>query len=224
MSASQMVFAPKKELEDPLAHLPCTNIVEHRRGQIIYDQSQPAESFYLVISGKVRLSRQAPSGRRVVMDIYQTDDFFGEEALITNSLRSAQAVVLERAEFMAWTASQIETIAAARPGLAVALLQLMVQRSLKSESRIESLALDGISRRLATALIEFAGHLGETQADGTVRLAPFTHELLAEYVGTSREIVTNYMNQFRQRGYLYYRRGEITLNRGLADWLHSGQR
>ncbi len=31
-------------------------------------------------------------------------------------------------------------------------------------------------------------------------MMPLTHELLSQYVGTSREIVTHYMNQFRRQG------------------------
>ena len=49
---------------------------------------------------------------------------------------------------------------------------------------------------------------------------PFTHELLSQYVGTSREIVTHYMNQLRRQGYLKYSRKGISLNReALRDWL-----
>jgi CRP-like cAMP-binding protein len=58
------------------------------------------------------------------------------------------------------------------------------------------------------------------EEDGSVRMAPFTHELLSQYVGTSREIVTHYMNQFRRQGYLKYSRKEIILYReAFRDWL-----
>jgi CRP-like cAMP-binding protein len=51
-------------------------------------------------------------------------------------------------------------------------------------------------------------------------MAPFTHELLSQYVGTSREIVTHYMNQFRRQGYLKYSRKETILYRdAFRDWL-----
>jgi CRP-like cAMP-binding protein len=51
-------------------------------------------------------------------------------------------------------------------------------------------------------------------------MAPLTHELLAQYVGTSREIVTHYMNQFRKEGYLQYSRRGIVLDRhALGEWL-----
>ncbi|MGD0776751.1 MAG: hypothetical protein ABSC05_28370 [Candidatus Solibacter sp.] len=35
MATSPTVFAPQKSLEDPLAHLPCSSIVEYKKGQII---------------------------------------------------------------------------------------------------------------------------------------------------------------------------------------------
>jgi len=42
---------------------------------------------------------------------------------------------------------------------------------------------------------------------------PFTHDLLSRYVGTSREIITQYMNRFRKQGYLSYSRQGILLHR-----------
>jgi len=38
MATSSPVIAPQKSLEDPLAHLPCSSIVEYRKGQMIYNQ------------------------------------------------------------------------------------------------------------------------------------------------------------------------------------------
>jgi len=98
-----------------------------------------------------------------------------------------------------------------RPRLAVALLQILVQRTLEFTQRIESFSADNISRRLARSLIRFSERLGKPDTDGSMRMAPFTHELLSQYVGTSREIVTHYMNQFRRQGYLRYSRKGIVL-------------
>jgi hypothetical protein len=48
-------------------------------------------------------------------------------------------------------------------------------------------------------------------------MMPLTHEMLGRYVGTSREIVSHYMNRFRKRGYVSYSRHGIILYR---DTLH----
>ena len=100
---------------------------------------------------------------------------------------------------MTWTTSEIEDIIMKRPRLAVALLQILVQRTIEFTHRIESFSVDNIARRLARSLLRFSERLGAQEEDGAVRMVPFTHELLSQYVGTSREIVTHYMNQFRRR-------------------------
>ena len=52
--ATSPTVASQKPLEDPLAHLPCSSIVEYKKGQMIYNQDQPSTSIYLVIEGKVQ--------------------------------------------------------------------------------------------------------------------------------------------------------------------------
>jgi CRP/FNR family cyclic AMP-dependent transcriptional regulator len=211
---------PQRSLEDPLAHLPCSSILEYRRGQVIYDQDQPSNSIYLVIDGKVKVCRMADDGRQVVVDIYQTDEFFGESAFLNTSTRDEQALALEGTKVMTWTTAEIEDLVTRRPRLAIALLQILVQRSIEFGHRIESFSVDNIARRLARTLIRFSERLGHGAEDGSVQMMPFTHELLSQYVGTSREIVTHYMNQFRRQGYLRYSRKGILLYRdALREWL-----
>jgi CRP/FNR family cyclic AMP-dependent transcriptional regulator len=211
---------PQRPLEDPLAHLPCSSILEYRKGQVIYSQDQPSSNLYLVIDGKVKVCRLAEDGRQVVVDIYQTDEFFGEAAFLSSAARQEQAVALENTKAMTWSTSEIEDLVMRRPRLAIALLQILVQRSVEFGHRIESFSVDNIARRLARTLIRFSQRLGQNVEDGSVQMMPFTHELLSQYVGTSREIVTHYMNQFRREGYLRYSRKGILLYRdALKDWL-----
>jgi CRP/FNR family cyclic AMP-dependent transcriptional regulator len=220
MASSQTAVATQNTLEDPLAHLPCSSIVEYKKGQFIYRQDQPSTSIYLVIQGRVTVARLANDGRQTIVDIYRTDDFFGESALLGLTRMPEQAAALEDTKLMAWSAADIGTIAQTRPQLAIALLQIVVQRSLEYGHRIESFSMDNIDRRLARTLIRFSQRLGAVEPDGSYRMGPYTHELLAQYVGTSREIVTHYMNVFRRQGYVRYSRTGIVLYReAIEDWL-----
>ena len=220
MATSSLVVVPQKALEDPLAHLPCSSIVEYRKGQLIYNQDQPSANIYLVIDGKVKVSRLADDGHQVVVDIYQPDEFFGESAFLSLPHRSEQAAALENTKVMTWRTEEIEELIMKRPRLAVALLQILVQRTIDFTHRIESFSVDNIARRLARTLIRFSEKLGTPETDGALHMTPFTHELLSQYVGTSREIVTHYMNQFRRQGYLRYSRKGIVLYRdAFKEWL-----
>jgi CRP-like cAMP-binding protein len=217
-----MTTAHTKQLEDPLSHLPCSNIVEYKKGQMIYGPDHPASGIYLVIDGKVKVCRLTEDGRQVVIDIYQPDEFFGESAFL-GSVSGEMAVAIEGAKVMAWTTAELEDLATRRPRLGIALVQLLVQRSVDFGSRIESFSLDNIARRLARALIRFSEKLGHESGEGGVQMIPFTHELLSQYVGTSREIVTHYMNHFRRQGFLRYSRKGILLQReDLKTWLRDG--
>ena len=88
MATSTTVLAPQKALEDPLAHLPCSSIVEYKKGQMIYNQDQPSTNIYLIIEGKIKVSRVAEDGHQVVVDMYQPDEFFGESALLKQQRHS----------------------------------------------------------------------------------------------------------------------------------------
>ena len=139
MATSPTVFAPQKSLEDPLAHLPCSSIVEYKKGQMIYNQDQPSTNIYLIIAGKIKVSRVADDGHQVVVDIYQPDEFFGESAFLNLPHRCEQATALEGTKVMAWTTAEIEDLILKRPRLSVALVQILVQRVPAKASRNDEL-------------------------------------------------------------------------------------
>jgi len=204
----------KSQLIDILAYLPVSgHTLECRKGQIIYDWNNPSTNLYLVTTGKVKLTRLRAGRSPVLLEIVRPDELFGESALLNVSGGFEQAVALEKAQLVTWSASTMEDLVLTEPRLGVAILQLLAQRCIESTRRIESLSLDSVQQRLANSLIYFSDRLGTREEDGTIRMIPFTHQMLAQYIGTSREIVTVYMNQFRKQGYLRYSRKGITLYR-----------
>jgi CRP/FNR family transcriptional regulator len=179
-----------------------------------------SNNIYLVIDGKVKVCRTADDGRQVVVDIYQPDEFFGESGFLGERQMVEEALALDATKVMTWSTSEIEDLMIRRPKLGIALVQLLVRRSMDFGARIESFSIDNIGRRLVRSLVRFSERLGRDTGNGSVEMMPFTHELLSQYVGTSREIVTHYMNQLRRQGYLTYSRKGIALNReALRDWL-----
>src|SRR5436309_6618505 len=97
-----------RELEDALVYLPRKGIVEHRRGQVIYDDQHPAFGLYLVVQGRVKVSITMEDGSQTVTGVYCGDDFFGECALLGKSERQERATALETTTIMAWTTDEIE--------------------------------------------------------------------------------------------------------------------
>ena len=200
-------------LEDVLEHLPVSSTTEYRKGQMIYGPNHLSCSLYMVITGKVGISRTAENGTEVLLEIVRPDELFGETAFLDVPRLAERAAAIERTNVMTWAISDMEDLVMKRPRLAVALLQILAQRNAECTRRIESFSIDTIERRLARSLIRFSERLGTQEQDGSVRMMPFTHVLLSRYVGTSREIVTHYMNRFRKQGYVSYSRESILIYR-----------
>jgi CRP-like cAMP-binding protein len=100
------------------------------------------------------------------------------------------------------------------------MVHFIVKRSEGILQRIESFSLETADRRLAEALLLFSERNGHETEAGSVEMIAFTHELLAQYVSTTREHVTLLMNQFRHEGYLRYSRKGIVLRpEMLREWL-----
>lgn len=197
--------------EDPLALLPRTPVREYKKNEVIYDPEDRNESLYLVIDGRVKVSRLSEGGREVVLDFYHKDDFFGETGFLGTNHHGEQAAALDRASLMLWSVMELKRLMARTPALGPALLRVLAQRVSEANDRIESFCLDPINRRLVKTLLHLADRFGQPAEDQMTHLLPITHEQLARYVGTSREIVTQYMNQFRRDRLLRYSRRGVDL-------------
>lgn len=206
-------------LEDPLSYLPCSTIGEYRKGQLIYESDRPNTNLYLVLEGCVKVTRMT-NNVEVVMNLCQVDDLFGEPAFVQAS--GERAVALEPTKVMSWPIETVHEIVQRHPKLGIALMQTLAARCFDLEERIATLSADSTARRLAKALLGLSERLGqpETNSPDSRRLAPFSHKLLAQYIGTTREAVTHTMNQFRRQGLVSYsRRDVVVYTAAMRQWL-----
>ncbi len=198
--------------EDPLALLPRTPVREYKKNDSIYDVEDRGDALYLVIDGRVKVSRLSPGGKEVVLDFYQRDDFFGETGFLGPDHQGERATALEKTSVMLWTIAELRRLMLRSPALGPALLRVLAQKLSDANRRVESLSLDPINRRLAKLLLDLGRRFGQPAEEQSIHLPPITHEQLARYVGTSREIVTQYMNQFRRDNLVKYSRRGLDLD------------
>jgi CRP/FNR family transcriptional regulator len=212
MATSAASFVVPQPAQGPLAYLPNSTIRQCKKEQVIYSPEQCSASIYRVVKGKVKVYRMAQEGREVLVDIYHIDEFFGDSALIGTMNGHEKAVALEPdTSVMMWAGNEVEELILHCPRLGIALLQITAQRCIHFGWRIESFASDTIGRRLARTLIRFSERFGKLLEDGSIEMMPLTHETLSQYVGTSREIITHHMAEFRRNGYLRYSRKEVVI-------------
>jgi CRP/FNR family transcriptional regulator len=163
----------------------------------------------VVILGRVKISTNPDNGGHNVCRIVRTEGLFGESSLIGAFPRAESAVALDNVTLMSWSRAEIEQQVEREPRLGIALSQYLVRECLELQDRIESMAVHKTPERVYLALLQLAADLGTPMPDGSRRIASLTHHTIAEFVGTSREIVTFQMNRLRRKGLVRYSRKQI---------------
>lgn len=206
---------------DALNYLPSTRIVEFPKRCAIYEPTRPASRLYLVLSGRVKIFCTSESGAQTLLRIVCAEEFFGEAALIPaeHSVRES-AVAMESTQVMCWTAEEVQDRVEREPKLALALSEYFGRHNALLRDRITTIANYKTGPRVMLALIQLSRSNGSTTPHGATRLSGLTHQAIADYVGTSREIVTSEMNRLRRLGYVSYSRlyTDIYVS-ALAEWM-----
>jgi CRP/FNR family cyclic AMP-dependent transcriptional regulator len=198
-----------KVTHDALDYLPAKPPTEYAKGSAIY--SGNCESLYLVGSGRVKVSCVAADGCEATVRIVPADGFFGECALI-DADGTERAVALDRVRVMAWSRAEIENQIEKDSRLGLALLEEFTRAILDLNDRVRAMATCTTRERVMLSLLQLQRTLGVPQAGGAMRMAPLSHMVIAQHVGTSRETVSAQMSRLRRLGLIRYSRKFIDLD------------
>jgi CRP/FNR family cyclic AMP-dependent transcriptional regulator len=197
--------------EDPLTYLPRKAVQQWGKGTVIYSPQQPSDRLHLAVVGRVKVSATSEDGRETISRLVSAEGIFGESALL-GGRPSETALALDAVTLMSWTRAEIELQIEREPKLGLALAQYLIGQCISLQERLESMSLHKTPERVMIALLRLARMLGAPAPDSSARFAWLTHRTIAEYVGTSREIITYQMNRLRRLGLIRYTRRHIDVD------------
>jgi len=96
----QLKASPLFNTLTPLELQSIDGLIHERRylaDEIIFDEGEEGQALYLVISGRVLISRLHRGGRELVAEL-EPGDFFGDMALLDNAPRNAQTRAIDNCE------------------------------------------------------------------------------------------------------------------------------
>lgn len=82
----------------------------HRLGHIIFKEGSQGNALYMILDGKVRISREVSGMGEEALAVLSAGDAFGEMALIDDFPRSADARVHERCRLLVIQKEQLEDL------------------------------------------------------------------------------------------------------------------
>lgn len=178
---------------------------EVRRGDVVFREGEDGEHVFLVLDGKMKITRSGGSGdRENLLAVLGPGDVFGELSLFDPGPRTATATALADGQLAALTHAQLMTWLERQPQAARVLLQLLARRLRHTNDTMVDLIFTDVPGRVAKALLDLGERFGTpagTAPGRTVRHG-LTQEELAQLVGASRETVNKALADFAARGWI----------------------
>lgn len=167
----------------------------YRREELLFASGDPAEGFFIVESGEVRVYKMDERGREVEITRLGPGEVLGEAVAFAarefpfyaQSVKESKALYLSKAAVL----RRIET----DPALARDFIGLLARKCLALNQRIESLGLLTVRQRLAQYLLSQCSGSGRCQLTLSMKKGE-----LAQVLGTVNETLSRTLRQMKDEG------------------------
>ena len=168
-------------------------------GEFFFFQGDPAIYFYVLISGRAKLTQTSPAGQQVNLRTISEWQMFGALGAVREAATyPATAQALENSTALAVKSDYLRELMQTRPYLSIDLMKLMTTYIQEMQERYRELATEKVERRIARALLRLAAQMG-SRIDGGIELT-FTRQELAEMSGTTLYTVSRVLSEWERQG------------------------
>jgi CRP-like cAMP-binding protein len=172
---------------------------EYSAGHLFYAPDDEGDQIYFLRRGRLRIYKLSLEGRALTLLILEPIAVFGEMALAEDWRHDSFAEAMTDCEVGRLSRPDLRRILADHPPVAMRLMTVMTTRLRAMERKLADIAFKSVPQRLATVLLSLAAPQlsGDSSPPVVVR---YTHQQLAEMIGSYRETVTKTIGEFREAG------------------------
>lgn len=184
--------------------------------EMIIGETDPIKSFYVVLTGWLKLYKSSPEGKEQTIQLLGPGDSFGLCTAFATDAFPASAMTIEESSVALIPGTLIETVALQEPKLLFNIIQILSRRLRDSMAMIESLALKEIPGRLASFLMH---SLSQLKQDTDRLELSITQRELAKILGATPEALSRALRKMADEGIVQASGRSIRIldRRALAD-------
>lgn len=187
--------------------------VKLKKGLFLFQEGQPAKEMYILLSGKVQISKMNAEGKELTLRLCTHNDIVGELTLFTVDPQYLfNAKIVESGEAAAININDLERILFSNSQLAYEYMKWMNDHIRKTITKFRDLVLNGKKGALYSTLIRLCNSYGVLRADGIYIDVSLTNQDLANYCGTARESVSRMLGELRDEGLISVERKKIVVH------------
>ena len=182
----------------------------YSKNQVIFLEEETGNYMYLVLSGKVKVSKAGSGGKETILAIHRAGDFFGEMSLLDGKTSPATVSAMEDSKIISVSGVDFHKYLMHNEKVLLQIINVLCSR-LRQVWQTQSLSSSTADAKIRMGLYQLAKRHGIQDAHGTIIDLKITHQELSEMVGTSRETVTRVLTRLREEGIIEVEQRRITL-------------
>jgi CRP-like cAMP-binding protein len=168
------------------------------RGDQIFQEGDPADTFLAILEGRVKVFKAAPGGKEIILEIFGKGDPLGVTAVYESRDLPASAVALEDTECIAIGRADFFSLLERHPAIVRALLSGLTMRLVELTKRLAELTSGRVEVRFARLFLKLAAQIGKADRGGIFVAMPLTRRELADLTGTTVETAIRTMSQWQK--------------------------
>jgi CRP-like cAMP-binding protein len=194
-----------------------------RRRQIVARQGEPANTFYLIETGLLKLLQTTSEGKEIIVRFVGPGEPFGGVVALEGAPYPVTALAVQPTRLRAWSSETLRRLLERFPGVRMNLMREMASHMTDALTRVRELATQRVGARLAQTLHRLTLQCGRPTPDGLLIDYPLTRQELAELTGTTLYTVSRTLSQWKADGVLRSERRRIlVLSSARLEALASG--
>jgi len=170
------------------------------KGDRLFECGEPAESFYLVVGGEVKLSSATPSGRECVVEVIRGGETFALVSVLDGEPHPVAATALTDCAVIRIPRAGFLRLLARRPELGARTTHVVAQRMRRFRIRLEEISTRTVPARVASYLLRQSEIQTGSSERGSVLDLGATREVVAAAIGTVREVFVRTLRGFERQG------------------------
>ncbi len=170
----------------------------YKKREVIYREGALATHIYYVAKGKVKTIKLHEDGKELIVAIFNSGDFFGYVAPMTETEFCHSAVCLEDSEITSIPVEQFRLLLRTNSAVTTKLIGILAGDVREKEIEMLEIAYGTVRSRVADGLIKIAEKYPDHGSTGI----PPTREEIAQFIGIATETLIRTISDFKEEGYV----------------------
>jgi CRP-like cAMP-binding protein len=179
--------------------------------EVVFEQGQEAGRFFVLVSGRLRVTQVTAEGQQVVIRMVNPGDLFGIAKALRRSDYPGTATAVADSVALAWPTTLWDPFMQGHPAMAVNAMQTVGTRLAEAQTRLRELATEDVERRVAHAVLRLGSQSGKKEPGGIRIDFPVSKQDIAEMTGTTLHTVSRILTAWQAAGLVEAGRQKLLL-------------